>query len=75
MNSSFSSIINCIIIFLQISYHHGSEISDPERRDSDPHSKTSQMVSQFIQKHFKGVSVKPAIMELCMYTITVSSWF
>ena len=30
------------------------------------------IVSQFIQKHFKGVDAKPAVMEFCMLTLTVS---
>lgn len=28
-------------------------------------------VSQFIQKHFKGIQDEPAVVETCMYTATV----
>ena len=42
-------------------------------RDQIPESKTSQTVSDFIQKHFVGIKKNLAVMEPCMYTVTVSS--
>ena len=54
-------------------FHTASEIYDPDKRDIDsPYSATSQIVSEFVQKHFKGLSNKPSIVEICMYTVTVS---
>ncbi len=41
-------------------------------RDQIPESKTSQTVSDFIQKHFVGIKKNLAVMEPCMYTVTVS---
>ena len=42
------------------------------RRETMNLNNRSQLVSQFIQKHFKGVDAKPAVMEFCMLTLTVS---
>ena len=58
-------------IFFQVTYTSGPEI-DPDERDSSP-SEACELVSRFIAKHLRGFSsTKPAIVEPCMYTVTVS---
>ena len=60
------------LLFYQVCFHDGLEISEPDQRDSTPQSVTSHIVSRFIEKHLKGVSTTPALTELCMYTLSVS---
>ena len=56
----------------QVCFHDGLELSSPEDRDAITGSVTKSRVSSFIGQHFKGVSMDPTIMEVCMYTNTVS---
>ena len=66
--------INYSSSIVQITYHAGPEIDDPDMRDQNPQSLViSQSVSEFLQKHFIGIKKNCAIMEACLYTVTVSS--
>ena len=51
---------------------YGGTPADPDERDRYPHSTSVSLVDGFIQKHFRGVSRNPAIVEFCMFTMTVS---
>ena len=57
--------------FLKACYHSGPEV-DPDRRDVNPSSHTTETTSKFVQNHFKGLSKEPGIIEFCMYTVSVS---
>ncbi len=76
IKSTFCFVLNDFndYFYIQISYHSGPVIDSPDKRDDNPGSHTSQMVSEFIQKHFIGIKKDVAIMEACMYTVTVSLW-
>ena len=72
------SVLNSLSIFnlsrcvsLQVCLHDGPVV-DPDHRDVSPNSHSCDIVSRFIARNFKGVSTKPAVMEVCMYTVTVS---
>lgn len=56
---------------VQVCLYNGIPV-DPDERDRYPHSVSLPTVDDFIQKHFQGVSREPAILELCMFTMTVS---
>ena len=56
---------------MQCCVHHSPKV-DADKRDSLPVGITADALAKTMQQHFKGVSSEPAIMELCMYTWTVS---
>ena len=58
-----------VLSTLQICSHNGP-IVDPDKRDVDPGSPSIPDVAAFIQKHFKGIELKPSIVEHCLYTVS-----
>ena len=55
----------------QICHHHGNPV-DPDHRDAEPTAQSIPKVLEFIEKHFKGISTTPSIVESCLYTVSVS---
>ena len=63
------SHFNCFYYIHQVCHHHGPQVH-PDRRDADTKPMTTEMVSSFIRRIFKGVSDTPSIYESCLYTVS-----
>lgn len=71
---NLSVLLNHLFLF-KACLHDGPEV-DPDCRDMDLSGRGSasqEIVAEFVRKHFKGVHDRPSIVELCMYTQTVSA--
>ena len=75
-HSTHSCMLVCtlwmVLSTLQICSHTGPTV-DPDKRDLDLGSPSIPDVATFIQNHFKGIELKPSIVEYCMYTVSVTS--
>ena len=58
----------CSVSTLQICQHTGPMV-DPDKRDVDPGCPSIPNVAAFIQNTFKGIELKPSIVEHCLYTV------
>ena len=61
----------CFKTSLQVCSHTGP-IVDPDKRDVDLGSPSIPDVAAFIQMHFKGIDLKPSVVEHCFYTVSVT---
>jgi hypothetical protein len=57
-----------VVFFNQIASHIGIP-SDPDRRNKVDMEPMKNMLIKFVKAHFPGVEPKPAIEEVCMYTV------
>ena len=63
-------VIDSRSYIVQVALRPGPVI-DPDHRDAIALPYSTEKVSRFIKKFFKGVSFTPSIFEACIYTVCV----
>ena len=52
-------------------YHIGEPLANPDERDRQKNQEDIEIISRYITEHMPGLENKPAIVESCLYTVSI----